>query len=105
MIPGITGLDSMRALAEDPDFGLPIIAHPAILGAMLGGGTPKLHPWILSRCFARLVTETSGCGCDHFPQFRWSLRFQRGRVQGHHARRKASLWRTTRASYRVLGVA
>jgi ribulose-bisphosphate carboxylase large chain len=39
MIPGITGLDTMRHLAEDPDFNLPVISHPAILGAMLGGGS------------------------------------------------------------------
>lgn len=29
----------MRRLAEDPSFGLPIVCHPAILGAMLGGGS------------------------------------------------------------------
>ena len=39
MIPGIGGLDAMRRLAEDPSFGLPIVCHPAILGAMLGGGS------------------------------------------------------------------
>ena len=29
MLPGITGFDSMRALAADDSFGLPILCHPA----------------------------------------------------------------------------
>ena len=41
MIPGITGLDTMRVLAEDPDFGLPVICHPAILA---GGQSPSVSP-------------------------------------------------------------
>jgi ribulose-bisphosphate carboxylase large chain len=35
MIPGITGMDTMRELAADPSFGLPIFCHPAMLGSML----------------------------------------------------------------------
>jgi ribulose-bisphosphate carboxylase large chain len=32
IIPGILGFDAMNRLAQDPDFGLPIMAHPAHLG-------------------------------------------------------------------------
>eukprot|EP00959_Pyramimonas_sp_CCMP1952_P221367 4627598-Pyramimonas_sp.AAC.1 len=38
MLPGITGFDTMRVLAEDPEFGLPIIAHPALLGTHVRDG-------------------------------------------------------------------
>ncbi|MGB8298235.1 MAG: RuBisCO large subunit C-terminal-like domain-containing protein [Polyangia bacterium] len=31
--PGLTGLDAMRALADDDSLGLPILAHPAFLGS------------------------------------------------------------------------
>ena len=58
MIPGITGLDSTRLLAEDPTFGLPIICHPAILGAMLGGGSEGTYLLLKSRhtvCPTRLT--------------------------------------------------
>jgi ribulose-bisphosphate carboxylase large chain len=33
--PGLTGLDAMRALADDDSLGLPILAHPAFLGSFV----------------------------------------------------------------------
>ncbi len=33
VLPGLTGLDAMRALADDDAIGLPIMGHPAFLGA------------------------------------------------------------------------
>jgi ribulose-bisphosphate carboxylase large chain len=33
--PGLTGFDTMRALAEDKEVNLPIISHPALLGTMV----------------------------------------------------------------------
>jgi ribulose-bisphosphate carboxylase large chain len=33
--PGLTGFDTMRALAEDEEVNLPIISHPAFLGGMV----------------------------------------------------------------------
>ena len=31
--PGLTGLDAMRALAEDDGLGLPVFSHPAFIGS------------------------------------------------------------------------
>ena len=69
MIPGITGLDSMRALAEDPDFGLPIIAHPAILGAMLGGGTQNSIRGFSHGVLLGLLPRLAGADATIFPNF------------------------------------
>ena len=33
MAPGLTGLDAMRALAEDDGLGLPVFSHPAFIGS------------------------------------------------------------------------
>ncbi len=32
IMPGLSGFDAINALAQDPDFGLPIMAHPSHLG-------------------------------------------------------------------------
>ena len=37
IIPGLLGFDSMSSLARNPDFGLPIMAHPAFLGSFVLG--------------------------------------------------------------------
>ena len=37
LLPGITGFDTMRELAADDSFGLPLLLHPAMLGGWLGG--------------------------------------------------------------------
>ena len=39
LLPGITGFDCMRELAADPNFGLPILLHPAMLGGWLSGSS------------------------------------------------------------------
>jgi len=41
MLPGITGFDSMKALADDPSFDLPILCHPSLLSNLGGSNTPK----------------------------------------------------------------
>ena len=94
MIPGITGLDSMRALAEDPDFGLPIIAHPAILGAMLGGGTEDVCRGFSHEVLLGLLPRLAGADATIFPNFGGRFGFSideckdiaRGcrRLMGHH---------------------
>lgn len=35
VLPGVTGFDSMRMLADDDDLGLPIMSHPSFLGSLL----------------------------------------------------------------------
>eukprot|EP00667_Euglena_gracilis_P005775 EG_transcript_5818 len=37
VLPGISGWDAIRAMRNAEDLGLPIICHPALLGASLGG--------------------------------------------------------------------
>ena len=69
MIPGITGLDSARALAEDPDFALPIICHPAILGAMLGGGSDEACRGFSHKALLGLLPRLAGCDATIFPSF------------------------------------
>ena len=69
MIPGITGLDSARALAEDPDFALPIICHPAILGAMLGGGSDEACRGFSHKALLGVLPRLAGCDATIFPSF------------------------------------
>ena len=40
VLPGVTGFDSIRALATDDSFGLPIISHPSFMGMTGGSTTP-----------------------------------------------------------------
>lgn len=35
IIPGLQGFDAMKRLADDPGFGLPVMAHPSFLGPMV----------------------------------------------------------------------
>ena len=69
MIPGITGLDTARALAEDPSFGLPIICHPAILGAMLGGGSQDECRGFGHKVLLGVLPRLAGCDATIFPSF------------------------------------
>ena len=69
MIPGITGLDSARALAEDPEFNLPIICHPAILGAMLGGGSKEECRGFSHKALLGILPRLAGCDATIFPSF------------------------------------
>ena len=68
MLPGITGFDSMRALAADDSFGLPILCHPALLGCMLGGSlTPgHLHGFAFDVILS-LIPQISGADATIFP--------------------------------------
>lgn len=43
VLPGIVGWDVVRALAADENFGLPIIAHPAMLGGWLQQSQARSH--------------------------------------------------------------
>ena len=57
VLPGITGWDSVRVLAADHDFDLPILVHPALLGGWLDYDAAEetsglhLHPHGLSHEF------------------------------------------------------
>ena len=69
MLPGITGLDACRALAEDDNFNLPIIAHPALSGAMLGGGSKNEVRGFSHGVLLGLLHRLAGCDATIFPNF------------------------------------
>ena len=69
MIPGITGLDACRELAADDSFKLPIIAHPAILGSMLGGGTRNSVRGFAHEVLLGVLPRIAGCDMTVFPTF------------------------------------
>jgi ribulose-bisphosphate carboxylase large chain len=65
ILPGLCGFDEIRALAEDPDFDLPIMMHPANLGAYAMSRREGMSFAFLFGQMARL------CGADisAFPSF------------------------------------
>ena len=69
MIPGITGLDTMRELAADETFGLPIICHPALLGAMLGGGSKQRVGGFSHEVLLGVLPRLAGADATIFPSF------------------------------------
>ena len=69
MIPGITGLDTMRDLAADASFGLPIICHPAMLGAMLGGGSKQRVGGFSHEVLLGVLPRLAGADATIFPSF------------------------------------
>ena len=59
LLPGIGGFDIMRSLAEDPEFGLPIVCHPALLGGFTAAReTHGMAPEVVLGTLPRL------CGAD-----------------------------------------
>ena len=63
MIPGLTGFDSMRLLADDDDFGLPIVAHPAMLGGNVSARKEKKEttPPALKTAFCVPAAKAAVC--------------------------------------------
>lgn len=45
--PGITGFDCMKYIAEDENFGLPVMSHPAFIGPYLSGRSGFTHGVLL----------------------------------------------------------
>jgi ribulose-bisphosphate carboxylase large chain len=61
--PGLTGLDAMRALANDDSLGLPILAHPAFLGSFVTSPDNGISPYAL---FGQLM-RLAGADASIFP--------------------------------------
>ena len=55
VLPGISGLDSLRSLAEDDDLALPIQAHPALMGSFVTSPTQGVSHGILFGTLMRLA--------------------------------------------------
>ena len=89
MIPGITGLDAMRELAADPSFGLPIICHPAMLGAMLGGGSKARVGGFSHEVLLGVLPRLAGADATIFPSFGGRFGFSVDECKGilHGSRR------------------
>lgn len=63
--PGLLGFDTMRALAEDDDISLPVIAHPALLGSYALNPESGISHFVLFGQLARLA----GADASIFPNF------------------------------------
>lgn len=55
VLPGITGFDSMRVLAEDDSLGLPIQSHPSMLGSLVTSKQEGIAHGIVFSTLARLA--------------------------------------------------
>jgi ribulose-bisphosphate carboxylase large chain len=73
VLPGITGFDSMRMIADCDDFALPIMSHPANLGSYFMNPTHGLtHEIILAT-----LTRLSGGDMSIFPNFAGRFSFSK----------------------------
>lgn len=55
ILPGLTGFDAVRQLAEDDEIGLPIVIHPAFLGSLYVTPSSGLSPEVIFGQLARLA--------------------------------------------------
>ncbi len=62
--PAITGFDCMKYLADDENFGLPIMSHPAFIGSYLSGTSGFSHGVLLGT-----LMRLSGADIVVYPNF------------------------------------
>ena len=65
VLPGLCGFDAMRALADDDEMAVPIIAHPAFLGAHVIHADHGIRHGLLFGTIARLA----GADISIFPNY------------------------------------
>lgn len=65
LLPGITGFDSMRTVAENDEVALPIISHPSMLGSFVSNPTQGIAHGVLLGTIMRLA----GADISIFPNF------------------------------------
>ncbi|CAF0696023.1 RuBisCO large subunit C-terminal-like domain-containing protein [Candidatus Methylacidithermus pantelleriae] len=73
LCPGISGWDSVRMLATDPELGLPLFVHPALLGSFIAKPQSGFSPEVLFGTLPRLV----GADATIFPHWRSRFPFSR----------------------------
>jgi|SRR5581483_4521281 ribulose-bisphosphate carboxylase large chain len=61
--PGITGLDAMRALADDDRIALPILSHPALQGSFVANATSGISHF----CLFGQLNRLAGADAAIFP--------------------------------------
>jgi ribulose-bisphosphate carboxylase large chain len=71
--PGLTGLDTLRALAEEDAVALPLMAHPAFLGSFLVDPESGIAPGVLLGQLMRLA----GADATIFPNYGGRFAFSR----------------------------
>lgn len=74
ILPGISGFDIMRVLAEDDELALPIMGHPSVLGAFV---TPPSHGMAHDIVFG-LLMRIAGADISIFPNFGGRFSFTPG---------------------------
>ena len=86
VLPGIAGWDTMRAIAEDDLVGLPIMAHPAMVGSLVSSPHAGLTHEIVFGQLARIA----GADITIFPNFggRFSFTQEECLSIAHAARRE-----------------
>lgn len=62
--PALTGFDAMRFLAEDENFGLPVMSHPAFIGSYLSGASGFTHGALLGK-----MMRLAGADIVVYPNF------------------------------------
>ncbi len=72
-IPGLGGFDAMRTLADDDDFGLPIISHPAFYGGFVTSPDNGFSHYALYGQLQRLA----GADASIYPNFGGRFSFSR----------------------------
>lgn len=74
VLPGISGFDAMRTLADDDSLGLPLMSHPAMLGSLMVSPAQGLaHGIVLG-----LVNRLAGADMAVFPNLGGRFSFSPG---------------------------
>lgn len=76
--PGLVGFDAMMSLAADPAIGLPILGHPALLGAFV----VDPHHGISHRALLGQVMRLAGADSVIFPSFGGRFSFTQAECRG-----------------------
>ncbi|MFT9493795.1 RuBisCO large subunit C-terminal-like domain-containing protein [Anaerosolibacter sp.] len=75
--PGLTGLDAMRAVAENDDIGLPVMSHPAFQGSYVLGDSGLSHQVLFGQ-----IPRLAGADGTVYPNFGGRFSFSREECQG-----------------------
>jgi ribulose-bisphosphate carboxylase large chain len=77
MAPGLTGFDTMRALAADDRVNLPLISHPALLGSMV----LSLHNGFAHRVMFGQLQRVAGADASIYPNYGGRFGFSQAECQ------------------------
>jgi ribulose-bisphosphate carboxylase large chain len=87
VLPGLSGFDAMRALADDDELGLPIMAHPGFLGSFVASDDGGMSHALVFGTLMRLA----GADCSIFPSYGGRFSFSREACTGIAQACRASL--------------